>query len=82
MSVKARIVKLGKIKQPKEELRRITKAYFDSLSKADLERIRDNSEAVAPEFLAEFERMCNVHYRVMTELERVEVDALIKELTP
>jgi hypothetical protein len=86
MSVKTRIAKLGKIKQPKEELRRVTKAYFDSFSKADLQRMVDNPETVAPELGAEFSRMWEISYRVATDSERAEIDAAmdaaIKELNP
>ena len=81
MNVKARIVKLAKIKQPKEKLRQITKTYFDGLTNADLERMRDNPETVPAEFAAEFSRMWDIRYRVMTETERAEIDTLRKELT-
>lgn len=82
MSVKARIVKLAKMKQPKEKLRQITKAYFDALTNADLEQMRDNPETVPAEFAAEFSRMWDIRYRVMTKSEQSEMDAMLKELTP
>lgn len=81
MTIKARIVKLGKIKQPKEKLRQITKAYFDALTNADLEQMRDNPETVPAEFAAEFSRMWDIRYRVMTEIEQAAMDTLLKELT-
>lgn len=73
MNIKTRIVKLGKVKQPKEKLRQITKAYFDALTNADLEQMRDNPETVPPEFAAEFSRMWNIRYRVMTKSEQAEM---------
>jgi hypothetical protein len=84
MSVKARIVKLGKMKQPKEKLRQITQAYFDSFGNADLQKMVDDPESITPELDAEFNRMWGIRYRLMTKSEQAEIDAkletVIKEL--
>src|SRR5689334_7647773 len=76
MTTKDRIEKLEKAK-PKEKLRQMAKAYFDSLSNDDLERMRDHPETFSQKELAEFNQMWDVRYRVMGDGERELMDEIL-----
>ena len=76
MKQKARIAKIGK---SREEIRQQTKAYFASLTDADLQRIRDGT--ATQKFVSEFTKMWDLRYKVMTEAERAEIDAVLKDVT-